>query len=454
MMQPWRRGVLFGWLGLFILFLLACPVLAQEELPPPGKPLTLEQCTALALKYHPSLRASQETVIAAKARVEQALAAYYPQVSFNSSYTSSTANLYGSGPYARTGPNSWTFYDFWAIGPSLTQYIYDFGRTSNTVKINRENVVASDQDLNTTKQTVVLNVKQAYYGVLQTLKLIQVAEDTVKQMQDHLAQAQGFYQAGTHPKIDVTKAEVDLANAQLALIQARNNYQVAQVTLNNALGLRQDLTFTIEDILGFKPRGITLEQILRTAYEQRPEILKLKAQERAQEATVKVAQASYYPTLYGNANYLYRGINLDNLYWDMSVGATLSIPIFSGFSSPNQVAEARANLRNLQAQEEATRQNIRLEADQAYLSLKLADEQIGVTEKTQAQAQENFELATGRYQVGVGSPLEVTDAEVLLANAKANYITALYSYKVAEAKIEKAMGLPVNGGMGPEVKGK
>jgi outer membrane protein len=443
MTHSWRKGFLFFWLGLLVLFLLPGPAAADEELPQPGKPLTLAQCMALALKYHPSLQASQATVEASKARVEQALANYYPQVNATGSYNTSTANFAsvgGTNVSAGTGYN-WTFFDIYSAGVSLNQNIYDFGRTSNSVKINRENTKASEQDLVTTKQTVVLNVKQAYYGVLQTLRLIQVAEDTVKQMQDHLAQAQGFYKAGTHPKIDVTKAEVDLANAQLALIQTRNNYKVAQVSLNNALGLRQDLSFTIEDILGFKPMEITLEQILKTAYEQRPEILKLKAQELAQEATIKLAQSSYYPTLSGVANYLYRGTGPSPMYWDLSIGAVLSVPIFSGFSSPNQVAEARANLRNLQAQQEATRQNIRLEADQAYLSLKLANEQVGVTEKSVAQAQENFELATGRYQVGVGSPLEVTDAEVLLANARANYITALYNNKVSEAKIEKAMGV-------------
>jgi outer membrane protein TolC len=142
------------------------------------------------------------------------------------------------------------------------------------------------------------------------------------------------------------------------------------------------------------------------------------------------------------------------MYWDLSVGAILTIPIFSGFSSPNQVAEARANLRNLQAQEEILRLNIRLEAEQAYLNQKQAIDSIAVAEKSVAQARENYDLAAGRYQVGVGSPLEITDAEVLLANARASYIQALYNLKVSEAKIEKAMGLPVNGGMGPEVKGK
>jgi outer membrane protein TolC len=207
------------------------------------------------------------------------------------------------------------------------------------------------------------------------------------------------------------------------------------------MGLRESLSFPIEDALDFKKLPITLQEILQGAYEQRPEILQLKARQLSQEATVKVAQASYYPVLSGNASYLYRGIHANALYWDMTVGATLTVPIFSGFSSPNQVAEAQATLRNLKAQEEATRQNIRLEGEQAYLSLKEAEEAVRVTDKALEQAWKKYNLATGRYRVGVGSPLEVTDAEVSLANARVNYIQSLAGYKIAEAKIEKAMGL-------------
>jgi len=439
-MHQWRKGGLGHFLSLFILFLLASPASAEEELPPEGKPLTLEQCTGIALKYHPSLRANQATVEASKARVEQALANYYPQVNATGSYSTSTNNFTAVGGRVATTAYSWTFFDLYSAGLSLSQNIYDFGRTSNSVRINRENVKANEEDLNTTKQTVVLNVKQAYFGVLQTLRLIKVAEETVNQMKQHLERARGFYQAGTRPKIDVTKAEVDLANAELGLIRTKNNYQVARVNLNNAMGLREDLTFAIEDILDFKPVEITLEEILKSSYIQRPEMLQLKARQRSQEANIRLAQSSYYPTLSGAASYLYRGTDPGDLYWDWTVGATLSIPLFSGFSSPNQVAEARANLKNLQAQEENLKLNIRLEGEQAFLSLKEAEERIRVAEKGVAQAQENFELATGRYQVGVGQPLEVTDAEVLLANARANHIQALYDYKVAEARIEKAMG--------------
>ncbi len=441
MRYSWRKGYSWACLGWVLLFFLAWPAWGEDQsLPQPGNPLNLEQCLAIALKYHPTLLVSLATVEASKARIEQALANYYPQVNFNTAYSNSTYNSFGAGPFLVGKTHNWTFYDFYTVGPTLTQMIYDFGRTPNTVKITRENTKASEQDFITTKQTVVLNVKQAYFGLIQSHRLLKVAEDTVRQIQEHLNQAKAFFRAGTVPEIDVAQAEVDLANAELAQIRARNGLQVAQVTLNNAMGLRQDLSFPIEDTLEFKKSEITLQEILQAAYQQRPEILQLKARQLSQEATVKVAQASYYPLLSGNAGYLYRGIHPNDLYWDMTVGATLTIPIFSGFSSPNQVAEARATLKNLQAQEETTRQNIRLEAEQAYLSLKEAEESVRVSEKALAQAERKYGLATGRYRVGVGSPLEVTDAEVSLANARVNSIQSLAGYKIAEARIEKAMG--------------
>ncbi len=440
-----RRGMekkTFWIFLILILFIFPWPAQAQEDLPPKGKPLNLEQCIALALKYQPLLQASQATIVAQKARVEQALAAYYPQVNFNSSYNTATSNFVSVGGSVFAQGNSWKFIDIFSMGPTLSQTIYDFGRTSNSVKISRENVKASELDLQTTAQTVVLNVKQTYYGVLQTLALIKVAEETLAQNQKRLDQAKGFYQAGTRPKIDVTNAEVNLANVELALIRTKNNYQVARVNLNNAMGLRQDLSFAIDETIDIKPKGYVLPDILQSAYTRRPEILQLKARERSQEASIQLARSSYYPILSGNASNLWRTDKVPNDFaWDWSFGATLTVPIFSGFSTPNQIAEQKAVLKNLEAQEESLRQNIRLEAEQAYLGLKEAAESITVTEKAVSQAKENYDLASGRYQVGVGQPLEITDAEVQLANARANHIQALYDYKVSEAKVEKAMGL-------------
>jgi outer membrane protein TolC len=434
--------------GLFFFALIACfPGMApgQEGLPPQGKPLNLDQCLELALKYQPNLQASQASIEAQKARVEQALAAYYPQINFSASYNTATNNFFtvggGTAGFARNN-YSWTFSDIFSMGPTVNQLIYDFGRTANTVKISRENTRASEMDRDTVRLNVVLNVKQAYYSVLQALALIQVAEETLTQNQKRLDQAKGFYEAGTRPKIDVTNAEVNLANIQLALIRAKNNYQVARVTLNNAMGLREDLQFAIERIGEFRPQLASLDAILQSAYTRRPEILQLKARQRGQEGAIDLARSGYYPILSGNAGHLWRTNQpFNDMQWDWNLGALLTIPIFSGFSTTNQIAEGKALLKNLEAQEESLRQNIRLEAEQAFLGLKEAIESITVTEKSVSQAKENYELASGRYQVGVGQPLEITDAEVLLANSRANYINALYNYKVAEARIDKAMGL-------------
>ncbi len=438
------RGMAVGGLNLILLLFFASWASAEDVLPPPGKPLSIDQCVAIAVKYHPSLAASQATIDVQRALVEQALSAYYPQIAFNAGYNASTFNFSPVAGTIRPPTYNWTFLDIFSAGPVLNQTIYDFGRTSNSVKINRENVKASQENLISAKQTVILNVKTAFYGFLQTQYLIDVAQDSVNQTQLHLDQAQGFYQTGTQPRIYVTNAEVAVANAQLALIQSKNNYSVARVTLNNAMGLRQDLNFEIEKKIEIKPEVIPLEEILKTAYERRPEILSLKAQESSQEAAVQLAKASYYPILSGNASYLLRSTGLDmnqTFYWDSFLSATLSIPLFSGFLTPNTVSQQRANLRNLQAQEESTRLNIRLEAEQAYLSLKVSIDQMAVTQKTVDQAKENYDLASGRYEVGVGSPLEITDAEVSLANARANYIQAVYGFKTAEARIEKAMGI-------------
>jgi len=273
--------------------------------------------------------------------------------------------------------------------------------------------------------------------------LIAVAQETVNQAKQHLVQAQGFFDAGRSPKIDVTNAQVTLSNANLAFIQARSNYEVAQVSLNNAMGLRRDLIFTIEDNLDYAPHPVTpIEEILQAAFGNRPEIRQLKAQEAVQEATIKAAQAANYPILSANASFLNRSLGLDQrFYWDAFAGASFTIPLFNGFLAPNTVAQARAMLHSLQAQEENTKLAIELEAEQAFLALRVAEEQIQATKIALGQADENFVLATERYKVGVGSPLEVTDAQVSLANARGNYVNALYNFKVAEAKIKKAMGL-------------
>jgi outer membrane protein TolC len=181
---------------------------------------------------------------------------------------------------------------------------------------------------------------------------------------------------------------------------------------------------------------------MEQAYANRPELKSILAKKKAAVEAVSFARTDYYPFLTGDAGWTWAGQGGDFATGDgWNAGVTISIPIFSGFLTKNQVSEAKANVMILTANEEALRQNVLLEVQQNILNLREAAERIVTAELTERQAMENFDIANGRYAAGVGNPIEVTDAEVLLANAKTSNIQALYDYKIARANLEKAMGV-------------
>lgn len=411
-----------------------------EELIKKGELLNLERCLELGLKIHPTLVAAAGAVDASRSRVEQAKAIYYPQIDGTAGY-SRIAPVYSTNiltsQYTGAAVRS---YDQYTGSLALKQNLYDFGKTAAQVKVQQMNLSSSGADLETVISQIIFSIKQAYYSVLQAKRNKGVAEDTVKQFQQHLEQARGFYSAGTKPRFDVTKAEVELSNAKLNLIKAENALRIAGVNLNNAMGFPEAPEYVLEDSLTFKKYEITLEEALARAYSNRPDIKSVAAKKQAAEASVELAKKSFYPALAGSAAYNWGGRSLP-LENGWNVGANVSFSIFSGFLTKNQVDEAKANLRVALANEDALKQTVFLETQQACLNLKEAEERIPVAELTVRQALENYDLANGRYAAGVGNPIEVTDAEIVLANAKTAHIQALSDYKVAQASLEKAMGL-------------
>jgi outer membrane protein TolC len=407
--------------------------------------LSLERCIEIALMNHPEISAARNTVDVGIARKGQAASGYYPQVDASAGYSRfRPATLEtGGGTAVGVGGRVRTSHSFDQYSTSVTarQMLFDFGKTSKQVAIETQNIESSRSDMANTEEQIILNVKQAYFGLLRAKKNKVVAEETVAQFEQHLAQAKAFYEVGTKPKFDVTKAEVDLSNARLNLITAENALRIARVVLNNAMGVPDAPAYTLEDILSFQKYDIALEDAVARAYESRPELKSVAAQKKAAEDRVALAKTGYFPFLTGNASWDWAGerFSADDSGW--STGVTLSIPIFSGFLTKQQVAEAKANLNVIAANEEALRQNVLFEVQQAYYNLTEAEERIGTAALTERQALENFEIATGRYAAGVGNPIEVTDAEVSLSNAKTGHIQALYDTKVARASLEKAMGV-------------
>ncbi len=404
-----------------------------------GPMRTLPECIAIAVQQHPSLKAATASVQAGRARVYEASANYLPQIT-----AAYSANRRQSSPAQRTGSQTTgigtqpTTFNFYSTGVSFTQILFDFGQTLNSIRSAQASESSLLADRTTQLETVVLGVKQAYFNVLATRRLLAVADETVRQNEKHLEQAEGRFHVGLAAKIDVTTAQVQLATAELNRVTARNNVAVALETLRNALGLTGPLDFDIVDNFAVQTVQITEAEALQMAYDKRPELQSLRAQELAATEQIASLEKNYLPNVTGNGAYQWSGSEYP-LQSTWNVGAAVNLSIFNGGLTTAQVGEQKANLANLKYNEDVLRQNIALEVRQDVLNLAQAAESIRVSETALRQARENLDLAEGRYSTGVGNIIELTDAQASLTTAEANYVQALYTYKTDVAAVEKAI---------------
>lgn len=401
-----------------------------------NKILRLEEAVGIALENHPRIRAAQERVGAQQAVLGQQFAAYYPVISLNNFYRTSLA----SG----TTTTSAEAFDFFNSRANFDMTLYNFGKREGAVQSARDTLDATNYNYRTAIDDTVLGVKQAFFNYLAARALVKVREESVKNRELIVRQAQGFFEVGTRPKIDVARAEANLYNAQADLIAAQNGVKVAWVILKNAMGLLDFPERPLAEELSIMPIPITLKQAKEMAYASRPELKGFEAQRRAQDQQIATARRGHLPDIIFHADYgrqnTSRSGNTFPLQPNWTVQLGLSIPIFSGFSTTYKVEEALRNYHGIRAQEQQQKQQVDLEVEQSYLKLQEAQERIKATEAAERAAKENLDLANGRYQVGVGSIIEVTDAQTLYTDAQTKHIQSIYDYKIAEAQLLRAIG--------------
>ncbi len=396
---------------------------------------TLAECIEIALHQQPTLKAAGATVAAGRERVWETTAAYLPQVT--ASYQAnrrhaSTSSLTGGNTRGRAAT-----FDFYTTGVGLSQVLFDFGQNLSLIHASQASADALAADADTQHDTVVFNVQQAYFGLLAAYRLRDVAEETVAQNQKHLDLAQGRFDVGLAPRFDVTHAQVQLATAELARVTARNNVALARETLRDALGLMGPLDFDIVDSLEQPRVEVADTEALDLAYASRPELRSLLAQERADTERIAAIEKDFLPRVTGSGAYNWSGARYP-LQENWSFGATASLSVFNGGLTRAQVGEARANLDNLRFTADAERQTVTLEVRQAQLNLHQAAESIGVADKGLQSAREDLSLADGRYATGVGSIIELADAQAGQVSAEASRVQALANYRVALASLERA----------------
>ena len=416
-------------------FLFSVPLHAQLAGAFPDA-LTQEQAVTLALTHHPSLRGAEAATRSASAGVTQAQSNYFPMLSVSAGGTRTG----GASPINPSFPVRILTYNNYITALSLQQTLYDFGKTSGRVSANEELMDASFTDFQATRDSVIANVQLAYINFVQSIRLVKVDSESVAQAEEHLKQSQAFYSVGTRPQYDVTTAEVNLANANVALITGRNQVRIAKLQLENAIGMYSTTHYTVHDSLETPAFAITLDSAKAVAKESRPELRSAQARYVSAQSSVSAARAQHLPTVSLNGGWTWSSFDFP-LQSKWNAGFTLSMPIFEGFAISSQVEQAEAVVDEVQAGVDELMEGVMLQVEQNYLSLKEAQERIDASKKLVTQAKENLKLAEGRYNSGVGSPIEITDAQVTLSNAQITYIQALADYNSSLIRLRLAMGV-------------
>jgi TolC family type I secretion outer membrane protein len=420
------------------------PTPAQAASPTAPLRLTLSEATALALRQQPTIRSAQGSLTAAEARIPQAKSGYYPRIDLLTGVQ--TGEFKSSTTGQRTRDES-TF-----INLQGRQLIYDFGKTAALVDEAKAGGRVAGGELDRVRDVVVQNVRQAYFNVLQARRLVGVADAALARSELNLRSARGFFDVGTKPKSDVTRAEVEVANARVDVIRARNLVRFTQTSLANALGLEATVPIEIEDILVYEPVALDPAQLLTEALGNRPEIRQFQARVDAARAQLAGARARYLPdvsvvgtvgTASDDAIVSIDGAASGLSFADQwSITAQLSWNLFEGFFTQSRVKETQALLETARANYETVELQVRLEVEQAYIAVIEAGERYGATEKAVESARENLRLAQGRYDAGVGTILELTEAQLSLTNAEADSVRAVTDYRVGLAVLDRVVGRP------------
>jgi len=407
-----------------------------------GRVLSLEEAIGIALETAPLIQARLSDYLAAAHRVDQAFSPLLPQVSatWNAARTQSASSQERGArdPRGRATVTSIRpFQENTSAVVSLSQVIFDFGKTFASTDAARRLAEQAQEDVELQRQLITLTVKEQFININFARRLIRVQEQALERADLNLRSARGFFEVGTRPKSDVARAEVDVANARVALIQARNAERLARVALNTAMGIAADTPTEVQDNLVYQAITIDRAQLLSQALAQRPEYKQARLRVSEADARMRRAFRDFFPDVTGNA--FYGGTRADlNEIWE--IGLSLQWTIFDGGNRIARFRETKASVDAAAFRVKATELDISREVEQAQLNVNEAQERIGAAQTAVASAQENFRLAQGRFDAGVGTILELTDAQLFLTQAQNTEAQALADYRIFLARLERAIG--------------
>lgn len=424
---------------LILAFFTAVPgVLAGEKI------FTLHESIETALRQSVLIRVAQEGVLGAEAQKKEALTGFLPKLNTSYSYTWLNREPYMQIP--PTPPIRVGTQDNYTWAVEAKQPLFAGGGIMANYEASKIGHDISRMDEAAAIQDIIQEVKVSYFNILKTERLLVVARQSLEQLQAHRHVAQNFFDVGLIPRNDLLQSEVQVANGEQSLIRAENGVELAKSKFNTVLRRSINDPVQVEDILTYRPYDLNIEDCIKAAMENRPEIKNQALKVDQAKSLVKLAKSDFYPTVSAVGHYERVGDTpgvsgtpfKDAESW--YVMGVASWTFWEWGKTKNRVDASRSRENQSIDLLNNARDQITLEVKNAYLLMRESEKQVMVAQKTIEQAQENFRINQERYREKVATSTDVLDAQTLLTRAKSDHANALSEYHISHARLERAMG--------------
>lgn len=444
--------------------------------------LTLGEAVARALRDSEEMAAARATLAQAEAQITQAVAGALPQVSSNLVYNRAIRTIFDAAAAPPPLPDSLIppafdpekppeerfdllsgllIRDF--IGSlfrglpfgrrntyiatfSFSQPLYVGGKVGAALRVARHFQAAAKAQMEETQAEIILQTREAYLNAALAQRLVAIARESRRIAEEHFRQVESFYQAGTASEFDLLRARVDLQNRDPVVTQAENNANLALLELKRLINLPPSQPIKLQSDL--RPLPVSVEEDeLRRLVRERPALAAVRQNVAIREEAVRIARADLRPTVALVGTLGFQGYpdnplppSLDSWRKDWSVGLALSVPIFDGFRTRGRVDQALADLNLARVEEARLSEGLELQLEAALAQYRLVRVDLEARRQTVVLAERTLELAEARFGSGLGTQLEVSDAALLLDQARLNEVQALYDYLRVLARLERLSG--------------
>ena len=403
--------------------------------------LTLRDAITRAVRYNLGQIESAENARIARGQRLRALSALLPQVSAGASenvekFSAATLGIRIPQVPAVIGPFSFSEAQ---VSASQTLFNYESIQRFHAASSAEQ---AAQLTYSDTLDVITLIVGNAYLQVIQDGSRVTAQEAQVKNAQALYDQAVDQLQAGTSPKIDVTRSGVQLHTEQFNLSIARNNFAIAKLNLSRAIGLPLGQAFDLADQVPYADiNPQTVEDALSTAYKSRSDFRAAASSLKSAQQQLSATRAERYPVLAASGDYGVQGPNPGTLHSAFTFQAGVNVPIFTGRRIKGDITQAESVLRQRKAEAENLRGQVDYDVRTAFINLQAAKEQVTVARQNVDLANENLSRSQERFAAGVTDSVEVVQAQQSLASANDQYISSLYSHNVAKLQLARALGV-------------